>query len=94
MPPVKALVMASIMVLVMFMMLPLLVRALQVAKPLGVVLELASIHLLVTTSLDTLYNLLGDNVTLNPPEDTLMARVFAEVQQDGHCRQLGLSPPR
>lgn len=40
--------------------------------------------LLVTTSLDTLYNLLGDDVTLNPPEDTLMARVFAEVQQDGH----------
>jgi len=39
--------------------------------------------LLVTTSLDTLYNLLGDNVSLGPPADTLMARVFAEVQQDG-----------
>jgi tRNA U34 5-carboxymethylaminomethyl modifying enzyme MnmG/GidA len=39
--------------------------------------------LLVTTSLDTLYNLLGDKIALDPPEDTLMARVFAEVQQDG-----------
>lgn len=39
--------------------------------------------LLVTTSLDTLYNLLGDKVTLDPPEDTLMARVFADVQQGG-----------
>ena len=36
--------------------------------------------LLVTTSLDTLYNLLGDKVALDPPEDTLMARVLADLQ--------------
>lgn len=35
--------------------------------------------LLVTTSLDTVYNLLGDGVTLDPPEGTLMAAIHAEL---------------
>ncbi len=35
--------------------------------------------LLVTTSLDTVYNLLGDGVTLSPPAGTLMAEVHKEV---------------
>ena len=35
--------------------------------------------LLVTTSLDTVYNLLGDGVTLSPPAGTLMAEVHEEV---------------
>ncbi|MEM7736740.1 MAG: FAD-dependent oxidoreductase [Deinococcota bacterium] len=39
--------------------------------------------LLVTTSLDTVYNLLGDAVELEPPPNTLMQRVFADVQEDG-----------
>ena len=35
--------------------------------------------LLVTTSLDTVYNLLGDGVTLAPPAGTLMAEVHGAV---------------
>ena len=41
--------------------------------------------LLVTTSLDTVYNLLGDGVTLEPPPNTLMAEVHREVAEaDGY----------
>ncbi len=35
--------------------------------------------LLITTSLDTVYNLLGDGVVLTPPPNTLMAEIYAEV---------------
>lgn len=37
--------------------------------------------LLVTTSLDTLYNLVGDGATLEPPPDTLMVEIGAEVAE-------------
>ena len=39
--------------------------------------------LLVTTSLDTLYNLVGDGAPLQPPPDTLMADIDEEVARDG-----------
>lgn len=39
--------------------------------------------LLVTTSLDTLYNLVGDGASLQPPPDTLMADICEEVAEDG-----------
>ncbi len=50
--------------------------------------------LLVTTSLDTIYNLISDGIVLNPPPDTLMAEICAEVANDKgfvsnwacHCR--------
>ena len=35
--------------------------------------------LLITTSLDTVYNLLGDGVTLNPPQGSLMAKLVNEL---------------
>ena len=38
--------------------------------------------LLVTTSLDTVYNLLGEGVTLTPPPDTLMAHVHAQLADE------------
>jgi tRNA U34 5-carboxymethylaminomethyl modifying enzyme MnmG/GidA len=41
--------------------------------------------LLITTSLDTVYNLLGDAVKLEPPAGSLMQRVFADVQQNGYA---------
>ena len=39
--------------------------------------------LLVTTSLDTLYNLLGDGWRLSPPADTLMERLHHDLADDG-----------
>ena len=42
--------------------------------------------LLVTTSLDTVYNLVGDGATLEPPPSTLMAAVDKEVAEDGFVR--------
>ena len=39
--------------------------------------------LLVTTSLDTLYNLVGDGAPLQPPPNTLMADIYEEVARDG-----------
>ena len=39
--------------------------------------------LLVTTSLDTLYNLVGEGATLAPPPNTLMAEIRAETARDG-----------
>ena len=39
--------------------------------------------LLVTMSLDTLYNLVGDGATLAPPPNTLMAEIRAETARDG-----------
>ncbi len=38
--------------------------------------------LLVSTSLDTVYNLLGDGVRLEPPTDTLMAELHADLADD------------
>ncbi len=38
--------------------------------------------LLVTTSLDTVYNLAGDGATLTPPPGTLMAELVAEVRAE------------
>lgn len=38
--------------------------------------------LLVTTSLDTVYNLLGDGVTLKPQPGTLMAELHAEIADE------------
>ena len=45
--------------------------------------------LLVTTSLDTVYNLLGDGVTLEPPPDTLMAEVHSAVVHDDVAGESG-----
>ncbi|MEM6428801.1 MAG: FAD-dependent oxidoreductase [Deinococcota bacterium] len=39
--------------------------------------------LLITTSLDTVYNLLGDAVRLEPPEGSLMQRIVDDVHEDG-----------
>ena len=39
--------------------------------------------LLVTTSLDTLYNLVGDSAVVEPPPGTLMAEIYGEIAQDG-----------
>lgn len=46
--------------------------------------------LLVTTSMDTAYNLLGDRVTLKPPPGTLMAALHAEeARADGFVTNWG-----
>ena len=42
--------------------------------------------LLVTTSLDTVYNLVGDGATLDPPVGTLMMEIHEEAQEDGFVR--------
>ena len=39
--------------------------------------------LLVTTSLDTLYNLVGDGAVIEPPPDTLMAEIYDKVADEG-----------
>ena len=38
--------------------------------------------LLVTTSLDSVYNLLGDGVVVNPPPSTLMAEIYADTADE------------
>ncbi len=42
--------------------------------------------LLVTTSLDTVYNLLGDGVTLRPEDGTLLAELCRELAEGGYVR--------
>lgn len=46
--------------------------------------------LLVTTSLDTVYNLVGDTARLEPPPNTLLADVFAEHAQGGFLKSWDL----
>ena len=46
--------------------------------------------LLVTTSLDTVYNLAGDTVKLEPPPSTLLTDVFAEHAQNGFLKSWDL----
>ncbi len=43
--------------------------------------------LLVTTSLDTVYNLAGDGATLTPPPGTLMAELVAELRAERGAEQ-------
>ena len=42
--------------------------------------------LLITTSLDTVYNLVGEGARLEPPPNTLLADVFAAKAQDGFLK--------
>lgn len=42
--------------------------------------------LLVTTSLDTVYNLLGDGTTLDAPKDSLMAEIVEGIGKDGYVQ--------
>lgn len=45
--------------------------------------------LLVTTSMDTVYNLLGDGVVLEPPPGTLMTKLHAQEAKDGYVANWG-----